>query len=51
MNPLSPVAVVKAHFRTDMDWDAPMILADVPEAAPVAPVTGWSYYDPQNPDE
>jgi hypothetical protein len=51
LNPLSPVAVVKAHFGTDMNWETPMILGDVPEAAPVTPVTGWRHYHSQNPDE
>ncbi|KAI5817650.1 hypothetical protein BZA77DRAFT_366057 [Pyronema omphalodes] len=51
MSPLSPAAAVRAHFRMDMDWNAPTIVADVPEAPPMVPVSGWSHYDPQNPEE
>ncbi|CCX14284.1 Similar to hypothetical protein CGB_L3030C [Cryptococcus gattii WM276]; acc. no. XP_003197167 [Pyronema omphalodes CBS 100304] len=43
-------SVIKAHFGRDMDWDAPIILGEVPEAATTALITGWSHYDPLNPD-
>jgi hypothetical protein len=47
----NPVPAVKAHFRDDMDWDAPMIFGDVLETVSTALVTDWIHYNPKNPDQ